>query len=178
MRFVSSLRVATPAKTKKRTRTTARTTNLGLRHSGVTAARSVSANANENIGTTGSVGLSGRGQKREKNTQIDRQKIAIFPRARDSEMDWLYGNKLLSEMPAIKKKEKKGGGCDVGRLFPAQNSTLRGNWKICWPLLAVKKRKKSCWSYFFPNSSKAFLLFSDIFHAWTTRIFVIKTKYY
>lgn len=108
MRFVSSLRVAAPAKTKKRTRTTARTTNLGLRHSGVTAARSVSANANENIGTTGSVGLSGRGQKREKNTQIDRQKIAIFPRARDSEMDWLYRNKLLTEMPAI-KKEKKGG---------------------------------------------------------------------
>lgn len=150
MRFVSSLRVATPAKTKKRTRTTARTTNLGLRHSGVTAARSVSANANENIGTTGSVGLSGRGQKREKNTQIDRQKIAIFPRARDSEMDWLYGNKLLSEMPAIKKSEKRGG-CDVGRLFPAQNSTLRGNWKICWPLLAVKKKKEKLLILLFPQ---------------------------
>lgn len=177
MRFVSSLRVAAPAKTKKRTRTTARTTNLGLRHSGVTAARSVSANANENIGTTGSVGLSGRGQKREKNTQIDRQKIAIFPRARDSEMDWLYGNKLLSEMPAIKKKRKKGGMWRR-EAFSCPKQHTKGELENMLTPVGSKKRKKSCWSYFFPNSSKAFLLFSDIFHAWTTRIFVIKTKYY
>lgn len=163
MRFVSSLRVATPAKTKKRTRTTARTTNLGLRHSGVTAARSVSANANENIGTTGSVGLSGRGQKREKNTQIDRQKIGIFPRARDSEMDWLYGNKLLSEMPAIKKKRKKGGMWRREAFSCPKQHTEGELENMLTPVGSKKKERKVADLTFSPIPLKHFCYFLIFF---------------